>query len=158
MASTVSELEAVVVAVRACFAELRTVGDAMHGRLGITSAMRSVMEQLMSNSGATVPDMARAKRVSRQNIQVLVDALIALGLVEERDNPEHKRSALIRLTRKGKAAFQDMAERERRVLARIASQMPAGALTTTLRTLNSIVGCLADDGAVATELSDRRLK
>jgi hypothetical protein len=49
----------------------------------------------------TVPDIARERSTSRQNIQILVDKLEAGGRVESMANPAHKRSALVRLTSEG---------------------------------------------------------
>lgn len=49
----------------------------------------------------TVPGIARARGLSRQNIQVLVNRLIARGLVTLGQNPAHMRSALVHLTADG---------------------------------------------------------
>ncbi|MGO8917821.1 MAG: MarR family transcriptional regulator [Stellaceae bacterium] len=49
----------------------------------------------------TVPEIAKMRPTSRQRMQRLADELAAEGLVEFIDNPRHRRSKLVRLTRKG---------------------------------------------------------
>src|SRR5688572_29770513 len=48
----------------------------------------------------TVPQIARMRPTSRQRMQRLADELAAAKLVEFIDNPRHRRSKLVRLTRK----------------------------------------------------------
>src|SRR5215469_8412555 len=56
----------------------------------------------------TVPQIAEMRPTSRQRMQRLADELAAQGLVEFIDNPRHRRSKLVRLTRKGSARYRDM--------------------------------------------------
>jgi DNA-binding MarR family transcriptional regulator len=49
----------------------------------------------------TVPQIAEMRPTSRQRMQRLADELAAEGLVEFIDNPRHRRSRLVRLTRAG---------------------------------------------------------
>lgn len=126
---------AIIVGIRACFARLRVVADALHRDLGVTTAMRAVIETLFEGEAATVPAIARLKRVSRQNIQVIVDGLLAADLVRLADNPAHRRSPLIVLTDEGRATFREMRRRERSALEAIAEGLTPTAMTTTLETL-----------------------
>ncbi|MFO1183256.1 MAG: helix-turn-helix domain-containing protein [Bauldia sp.] len=135
-------LDAVIRAVRACFGALREAGDRLHADLGISSAMRAVME-FVAEQPATVPDIARAKRVSRQNIQVLVDALLGSGMLVAEPNAAHRRSPLIALSRPGKVAYRRIAERERAALAEIAAAVSAADLDSTHRTLAMLTERLA---------------
>lgn len=66
------------------------------------------LRSLVKDGPQTVPDMARSKPVSRQHCQTIVNALEAQGLVEFVDNPKHKRSKLVQVTKKGRARFQSM--------------------------------------------------
>jgi DNA-binding MarR family transcriptional regulator len=52
--------------------------------------------------------MAAARPVSRQHCQTLVNGLAEQGLVEFLDNPRHKRSKLVRITKRGRARFESM--------------------------------------------------
>src|SRR5262245_55344849 len=59
----------------------------------------------------TVPDIAQMRPTSRQRMQRLADELAADGLVEFVDNPRHRRSKLVRLTRKGSVRYREMSGR-----------------------------------------------
>lgn len=67
-----------------------------------------VLRMLVKDGPQTVPDMARSRPVSRQHIQTIIGALEAEGTVELIDNPKHKRSKLVRVTKKGRARFETM--------------------------------------------------
>ena len=72
------------------------------------------MESLADAGEQTVPQIARAKGVSRQHIQVNVDTLTKAALVALRDNPGHKRSPFVTMTKLGQSAFKVMRRREKR--------------------------------------------
>jgi len=129
------EVEAVIGAIRSCFARLRAVGDALHQDIGVTAAMRAIIETVSGNERLTVPEIARLKRVSRQNIQVIVDGLVGAGLVSLAANPAHKRSPLVQLTKGGRETFQKMRRRERSALTAIAHDLTPVAVATTQQTL-----------------------
>ncbi|HEU4927137.1 MAG TPA: MarR family transcriptional regulator [Vicinamibacterales bacterium] len=59
----------------------------------------------------TVPQIAEMRPTSRQRMQRLADELAADGLVEFIDNPKHRRSKLVQLTRKGAARYRVMTAR-----------------------------------------------
>ncbi len=67
-----------------------------------------VLRTLVKQGPHTVPDMARTRPVSRQHCQTICNALEAQGLVEFIDNPKHKRSKLVRITKKGRERFESM--------------------------------------------------
>ncbi len=67
-----------------------------------------VLRSLVKEGPQTVPEMARKRPVSRQHCQTIANALEAEGLVEFVDNPKHKKSKLVRVTRKGRDRFQSM--------------------------------------------------
>ena len=123
----IAAAKSVVQETRALFQALRALADAAHAGLGVNASMRAVMESLEQNGPQTVPCIAQAKTVSRQHIQTIVDELIARGFAGARANPRHKRSSLIALTKKGKAAMADMAEREAGLFEELAAgSTPAG--------------------------------
>lgn len=93
--------------------------ETLHGHLNMTAATRGVLELILLAGSATVPDMARMRDVSRQHVQQQVDALLERGLLERKDNPAHKRSALIVLTDKGRALIQTMRAEELKALSRL---------------------------------------
>jgi DNA-binding MarR family transcriptional regulator len=109
-------LESVFDEVRLLFHTLRAAAEELHGGTSITVPMRGVLEGLLRAGPQTVPALARARPVSRQHIQAIVDELLSQKLVETQKNPAHKTSALIVLTEKGAACIRRMKEREQRGL------------------------------------------
>jgi len=105
--------------VRLLFHAQKQWAETLHEGLDLTVAMRTVLEPLLLAGPASVPDMARARGVSRQHVQQQVDALLDCGLVERRVNPAHKRSSIISLSDKGRAQIQTMRTDELDALMRI---------------------------------------
>jgi len=68
-------------------------------------------------------------------MQRLADELAAEGLVEFIDNPRHRRSKLVRLTRKGDARYRELSAR----FLAIASTMGAGLSEADIRKTSEIV-------------------
>jgi DNA-binding MarR family transcriptional regulator len=89
----------------------------------------------------TVPQIAHMRPTSRQRMQRLADELAAEGLVTFVDNPKHRRSKLVQLTRKGESRYRDQ---NARFLA-IASTIAAGVSETDLRKTTQVVRRLSDD-------------
>ena len=83
----------------------------------------------------TVPQIAEMRPTSRQRMQRLADELAAEGLVEFIDNPSHRRSKLVRLTRKGEARYGELSAR----FLTIASTMGAELSEMDIRTATEIV-------------------
>ena len=134
-AAKAREVDRLIKLVRLCFQRLRAAGDALHADLGMSASRRAVMETLYEAGENTVPDIARAKSVSRQHIQKIVDALLPLGHVTARANPEHRRSPLIALTAKGRRLFETMRQREAGIVAALARRLDGAELAAALRTL-----------------------
>ncbi len=134
----VRKAEAVTREIRACFNRMTALGDRLHRDLGVTTAMRAVMETLYENSEQTVPAIARAKRVTRQHIQVLLNRLIAAKLATTRPNPADKRSPLADLTEPGHTLFARMREREKAVFADLTRALAGSDLDATLATLAAL--------------------
>ena len=89
----------------------------------------------------TVPQIAQMRPTSRQRMQRLADELAADGLVEFIDNPKHRRSSLVRLTRKGEARYREQSAR----LLSIASTLGVGLGDADIRRSTEIVRQLSDD-------------
>jgi DNA-binding MarR family transcriptional regulator len=62
----------------------------------------------MQQSPLTVPQIAEMRPTSPQRMQRLADELSAEELVEFIDNPKHRRSKLVQLTRKGEARYSEL--------------------------------------------------
>ena len=88
------------------FSQITALATRLRQRADLPHAEHSVLEMLNRFGPMTVPQIARARSTSRQNIQILIDRLEALSRVEFKGNPAHKKSALVGLTEKGKASLQ----------------------------------------------------
>jgi len=135
-----ADLYRLIVEIRRAFNALATAGDSLHSDLGVTSAMRALMEHLSEHGQATVPDIARAKNVSRQHIQQMANALESAGLLEFVANPRHKRSPFASLTSKGATVFTEIRSREAAVLADLAKRLngpETGAAADTIARLRA---------------------
>ena len=111
--------------VRACFNDMKAIADTLHADLGVNASTRALIECLDEEGAETVAHIARAKNVSRQHIQQLVDALVDGGLVRLIDNPAHKRSPLIELTATGRSVRQEIRLREARLVATVGNGLAA---------------------------------
>ena len=67
-----------------------------------------VMKTLIYQGPHTVPDIARSRPVSRQHCQTIVNHLYEKGFVEFIENPRHKRSVLVQVSKKGRKHFDEM--------------------------------------------------
>src|SRR5213075_507311 len=101
-----------VEAVITTFRTLRVVGGRLHGRPGPLTGERGVIMDLARIGPDTVPNMARVRGTSRQDVQVIVDRLIAAGQAERRENPASRLSPIIALTSRGRAEARRMIARE----------------------------------------------
>ena len=135
---TSKALESVFDEVRLLFHRLRLVADELHENTHVTAAMRGVLEGLARLGPQTVPAMARARPVSRQHIQNIVNELLQQKLVATEDNPAHKSSPLITLTKKGAGIIQQMKERESRLLSKSRIQVSDKSLACTAESLQAI--------------------
>ncbi len=131
-------LEDVVDQTVSLFHLLRALADDLHGQGELTAARRGVLRGLDRFGPQTVPQMARARPVSRQHIQMLVNHLEADGLVELRENRAHKRSRLVRLTPQGKAYLDALYQREAAFYATLALDLPEDTLRFTAHVLRSL--------------------
>jgi DNA-binding MarR family transcriptional regulator len=109
-------VEQLINEVRLLYQSLIQIGEEIHQGSSISMGMRAVLEYVDRNGDATVPQIARARRVTRQRIQTLVNALLEMKLVEHTPNPASRRSPLISLSATGAATILDMRQREGRVM------------------------------------------
>lgn len=89
----------------------------------------------------TVPQIAEMRPTSRQRMQRLADELAAQGLVEFADNPSHRRSKLVRLTRKGDARYREWSAQ----FLAIASTMGADLSEPEIRKTTGILRQLSEE-------------
>lgn len=134
-------IAALMLEVAQCFFKIRAAGQ----REGLITSWGGgafgFMRSLALLGPLTVPQIAQTRPTSRQRMQRLADELAAEGIVEFIDNPKHRRSKLVRLTREGIARYRQMNIR----LLKIASTMGAKLSETDIRKSIEIVRRLSDE-------------
>ena len=90
---------------------LNAAGDALARPAGQTAA-RWQMLAAAEHGTFSVARVAKTLGLARQGIQRIADALEREGLVRYADNPAHRRAKLVKLTRKGRAALEDIQARQ----------------------------------------------
>jgi DNA-binding MarR family transcriptional regulator len=126
-------------AVRALFHKLSAAANLLHAASEVTVGMRAVLESVIEGGPRTVPELARARPVSRQHIQILVNELLAAGYVAYRDNPAHRRSKLVAPTRTGEAAFAALRAHEAAALTRLAVDIDAAEMERATEALTRLI-------------------
>src|SRR5215207_3132750 len=91
-----------------CFFRIRAVGQQTGLITSWGGGAFGFMRSLALLGPLTVPQIAQMRPTSRQRMQRLADELAAEGLVQFLDNPKHRRSKLVRLTRKGDARYRKL--------------------------------------------------
>jgi DNA-binding MarR family transcriptional regulator len=94
-----------------------------------------VLHTLSEEGPGTVPAIARSRPVSRQHCQIICNALEAQGFVEFIANPLHKRSQLVRITRKGRTRYKAMTDQFLAAAAIFAPNFEARDMETTTKLL-----------------------
>ncbi len=132
------DLRALVDETIALFHRVRWVAEQIYVEDGRSLPRRGILRGLVRYGPRTVPQLARARSVTRQHTQEVVDALAAEGLVELIANPAHARSRLVRATSRGAAAVAQMDDVDARVLLAIGRELAARDLAITVRTLRAV--------------------
>ena len=124
-----------------CFFRIRALGQ----KIGLITSWGGgafgFIRSLALLGPLTVPQIAEMRPTSRQRMQRLADELAAEGLVEFIDNPKHRRSKLVQLTRKGHAHYQ----KQNVQLLVIASTMGSALSEGDIRKTSAIVRQLSND-------------
>ena len=124
-----------------CFFRIRALGQKTGLITSWGGGAFGFLRSLALLGPLTVPQIAQMRPTSRQRMQRLADELAAEGLVKFVDNPKHRRSKLVQLTRKGDARYREMNAR----LLSIASTMGAALGEPDIRKTTEIVRQLSDD-------------
>ncbi len=133
-----SSLESLLGETISLFHRLRAVAEQVHREGEMTAGRLGVLRGLDLSGPQTVPQMARARPVSRQYIQTLVDHLVGEGHVEFTDNPGHKRSRLVRLTPQGKRFLVTAMRRRVKVFSRLKTGISEKDLRTAASVLRAV--------------------
>jgi len=132
---------ALMLEVAQCFFRIRALGQKTGLITSWGGGAFGFMRSLALLGPLTVPQIAGMRPTSRQRMQRLADELAAEGLVEFADNPNHRRSKLVRLTPKGEARYRELNAR----LLSIASTLGVALSEADIRKTIEIVRHLSDD-------------
>jgi len=101
-----NEIELLFAQVNALALRLRHRGSLGASQGALLPAETLVLNILAQAGPQTVPQIARARTTSRQNIQIMVNRLEREGFVESVPNPAHRRSLLVALTERGRERLE----------------------------------------------------
>lgn len=130
-----------------CFFRIRALGQKTGLITSWGGGAFGFMRSLALLGPLTVPQIAQMRPTSRQRMQRLADELAAEGLVEFIDNPKHRRSKLVQLTRKGAARYGELNAQ----LLAIASIMGVALDEADIRKTAEVVRQLSNDVKVRSE-------
>jgi DNA-binding MarR family transcriptional regulator len=118
-------------------------GDRLVAPLGLSSARWQVLGAVATVEGAaTIPAVAALMGLTRQAVLKQVNQLVSDGLIETRDNPAHRRSAVLALTRRGTRLLAAATAKQRRWVRALAREARTPDLHCTLELLTSLTEAL----------------
>ena len=138
-------LAAFLAEIRTVAAHLKYARQPFQNQEDWPSGTRSVLLILGRSGAQTVPEIARERSTSRQNIQIVVNRLKTAGLADMEINPAHKRSALVRLTESAKTLLKHLEEAESVFQGSMLAQLSAEELASTTKCLRKIRQLVAGD-------------
>jgi DNA-binding MarR family transcriptional regulator len=119
----------------------RRLGERIAKAEGQTQARWQVLS-VVSDGPRTVPQAARRLGTARQAVQRVVGELVREGMLEARDNPDHRTSPLYGLTGPGSDVLQRMnaaAEREHQIQMEQITPAEIAELRAGLRRLTAVL-------------------
>ena len=121
----------------------RDQGEAIARTVGHTQARWQVLSAA-SGRPHTVPQVARVLGVTRQNVQRIADLLVEEGAAEYRDNPDHRGSPHLILTKRGHAALEAITRAASGYHARLARKLSPSDVASLQRGLRRLLEALTD--------------
>ena len=123
MNSTATPLVPIIIAdVYELAGRFRDCGEAIARTVGQTQARWQVLSAA-SAAPHSVPQLARVLGVTRQNVQRIADLLVAEGSAQYQDNPDHRASPHLVLTKRGRAALEQLTKAAGGYHARLARKL-----------------------------------
>lgn len=110
---------------------------------GLLSAAQGILRLLLEQGPKTVPQIARLRGTSRQNVQILVNRLLREGFVALAPNPAHRRSALVTLTARARDALTAVGTAQNGFASTLLSQVTQAEVRSALALLRRLRDSLA---------------
>lgn len=133
-------VQTVVDALTLAYHRLSRAAETLHGAEGLNAGGRSILLTIARGGPATISDLARARNVSRQFIQRVVQDLARAGLLAETPNPRHRRSPLFDLTCEGRAVMEKIARVEAPLWRALDAALHPDDIAAALRVLRALGG------------------
>jgi DNA-binding MarR family transcriptional regulator len=121
----------------------RDCGEATARTVGQTQARWQVLSAA-SAAPHSVPQLARVLGVTRQNVQRIADLLVAEGSAQYQDNPDHRASPHLVLTKRGRAALEQLTKAAGGYHARLAKKLSAADVASIQRGLRRLLEAMTD--------------
>lgn len=121
----------------------RDYGEAIAQTVGQTQARWQVLSAA-SAEPHTVPQIARVLGVTRQNVQRIADLLVAEGSAQYQDNPDHRASPHLVLTKRGRATLDQLTSAAAGYHARVARALSASDVFAIQRGLRHLLAALSE--------------
>jgi DNA-binding MarR family transcriptional regulator len=121
----------------------REYGEAVAQTVGQTQARWQVMSAASADPH-TVPQIARVLGVTRQNVQRIADLLVSENMAEYRDNPDHRASPHLVLTRRGRSCLDQLGKAASGYHARLARKLSSADAASIRRGLRRLLDALAE--------------
>jgi DNA-binding MarR family transcriptional regulator len=122
-------------------------GDRLAAEEGLSAARWQVLGAIeLEGRPLTVPQIARRMGLTRQSVQALVNRLFRETLVATVENPDHRRSPLIRLTDLGRAKYEALDRRQITWVNELAAGLDAAALSAAADVLQELSDRLTTTG------------
>jgi DNA-binding MarR family transcriptional regulator len=122
---------------------LREHGEAIAATVGQTQARWQVLSAV-SDRPQTVPQIARVLGVTRQNVQRIADLLVAEGAAQYRDNPDHRASPHLILTKSGRTALERITQAAAGYHAALTQKLSPSEVASLQRGLRRLLDAVAD--------------
>lgn len=118
---------------------LLEAGDVLSAGEGLTSARWQVLGAIaMSDWPLTVPQIARRMGLARQSVHATVNRLVRDGLLELAPNADHRRSPLVRMTKRGSATYDSIDAKQTLWINELTRGLPRRDLETARRVLEEL--------------------
>ena len=101
-AERTGSLDALLDEVDALASGLRRLSHSRRPSSALSLPSRAVLSVISAQPNLTVPQIARLRGTSRQNVQAIADRMAAADLLKFVPNPDHQKSDLVRLTELGR--------------------------------------------------------
>jgi DNA-binding MarR family transcriptional regulator len=136
-------MPAIVADVYELAGRFRDCGEAIAKTVGQTQARWQVLSAA-SAGPRSVPQIARVLGVTRQNVQRIADLLVGEGSAQYQDNPDHRASPHLVLTRRGRTALDALTKAAGGYHARLARRLSPADTVSIQRGLRRLLEALAE--------------